>query len=33
MFSAESMATIPELGDTPALQAARGWELQDAGTR
>jgi putative transposase len=21
MFSAESMATIPELGDTPALQA------------
>jgi putative transposase len=23
MFSAESMATIPELGDTPALQAAR----------
>jgi hypothetical protein len=22
MFSAESMATIPELGDTPALQAA-----------
>jgi hypothetical protein len=31
MFSAESMATIPELGDTPALQAAGSCELQDAG--
>jgi hypothetical protein len=28
MFPAESMATIPELGDTPALQAARGRPLQ-----
>jgi transposase-like protein len=33
MFSAESMATIPELGDTPALQAAGSCELQDAGPR
>jgi hypothetical protein len=33
MFSAESMATIPELGDTPVLQAAGAGELQDAGPR
>jgi transposase-like protein len=33
MVSAESMATIPELGDTPALQAAGGCELQAAGPR
>jgi transposase-like protein len=33
MVSAESMATIPELGDTPALQAAGSCELQDAGPR
>ncbi len=33
MFSAESMATILKLGDTPALQALRTEELQGAGPR